>query len=58
MNVLLVYPRNPGSFWSFKHVLSYWVLFWSTLLASPRKLRTAVELSILGYHFRRVASTL
>jgi radical SAM superfamily enzyme YgiQ (UPF0313 family) len=36
----------------------YWALFWSTLLASPRKLRTAVELSILGYHFRKVASNL
>jgi hypothetical protein len=36
----------------------YWMLFWSTLLASPRKLRTAVELSILGYHFRKVASSL
>ena len=36
----------------------YWLLFWHTLLASPRKLRTAVELSILGYHFRKVASRL
>lgn len=36
----------------------YWMLFWSTLFASPRKLRTAVELSILGYHFRKVASSL
>jgi hypothetical protein len=36
----------------------YWMLFWSTLLASPRKLPVAVELSILGYHFRKVASSL
>ncbi len=36
----------------------YWALFWSTLLASPRKLHTAVELSIIGYHFRKVASNL
>jgi radical SAM superfamily enzyme YgiQ (UPF0313 family) len=36
----------------------YWMLFWSTLLASPRKLPAAVELSILGYHFRKVASGL
>ena len=36
----------------------YWMLFWSTLLASPRKLPTAIELSILGYHFRKVASGL
>jgi hypothetical protein len=36
----------------------YWALFWSTLLANPTKLRSAVELSILGYHFRKVASSL
>jgi radical SAM superfamily enzyme YgiQ (UPF0313 family) len=36
----------------------YWALFWSTLLASPRKFRTAVELAILGYHFRKVAERL
>jgi radical SAM superfamily enzyme YgiQ (UPF0313 family) len=36
----------------------YWALFWSTLFACPRKLRSAVELSILGYHFRKVASML
>ncbi len=36
----------------------YWMLIWSTLLASPRKLHAAVELSILGYHFRKVASSL
>ena len=23
MNILLVYPRNPDSFWSFKHVLKF-----------------------------------
>ena len=23
MNVLLVYPRNPESFWSFRHVLRF-----------------------------------
>lgn len=36
----------------------YWMLFWSTLFASPRKFRAAVELSILGYHFRKVADDL
>jgi radical SAM superfamily enzyme YgiQ (UPF0313 family) len=36
----------------------YWLLFWSTLVTCPRKLHAAVELSILGYHFRKVASTL
>jgi radical SAM superfamily enzyme YgiQ (UPF0313 family) len=37
---------------------AYWALVCSTLVASPRKFRTAVELSILGYHFRRVAELL
>ena len=37
---------------------AYWSLFLSTLVASPRKLRSAVELSILGYHFRKVAGDL
>jgi radical SAM superfamily enzyme YgiQ (UPF0313 family) len=36
----------------------YWLLFWSTLVTCPRKLHAAVELSIMGYHFRKVASTL
>lgn len=36
----------------------YWMLFWSTLVTCPRKLHAAVELSIMGYHFRKVASTL
>jgi radical SAM superfamily enzyme YgiQ (UPF0313 family) len=36
----------------------YWLLFWSTLLTCPRKFHTAVELSILGYHFRKVAGSL
>ena len=36
----------------------YWRLFWSTLLGRPRKFHTAMELSILGYHFRRIASRL
>ncbi len=36
----------------------YWMLIGSTLFASPRKLPAAIELSILGYHFRKVASGL
>ena len=36
----------------------YWGLFWTTLLAQPRKFRAAMELSILGHHFRRVANRL
>ena len=38
--------------------LGYWRLFWSTLLASPGKFHTAMELSIIGHHFRRIASRL
>ncbi|MDA8110169.1 MAG: DUF4070 domain-containing protein [Betaproteobacteria bacterium] len=38
--------------------LAYWRLFWSTLLARPRKFRAAMELSILGHHFRRVSRAL
>ena len=37
---------------------AFWGLLWTTLLGSPRKFRTAMELSILGHHFRRVASGL
>jgi radical SAM superfamily enzyme YgiQ (UPF0313 family) len=36
----------------------YWMLFFSTLVVSPRKLHAAVELSILGHHFRKVANSL
>ena len=36
----------------------FWLLLWTTLLASPRKFRAAMELSILGHHFRRVANSL
>jgi radical SAM superfamily enzyme YgiQ (UPF0313 family) len=37
---------------------NYWRLFWSTLLRHPRQLRCAIELAVIGYHFRRVASRL
>jgi len=36
----------------------YWGMFWWTLLSRPRKLQVAMELSILGHHFRRIANTL
>jgi radical SAM superfamily enzyme YgiQ (UPF0313 family) len=36
----------------------YWGLLSTALLASPRKLRAAVELAILGHHFRRIAQSL
>ena len=38
--------------------LAYWWFFWSTLLRRPRKFRTAIELAIVGHHFRRVAAAL
>lgn len=36
----------------------YWRLFMGTLLSRPRQLPNAIELSIVGFHFRRVASAL
>jgi len=37
---------------------SYWRFFWSTLLTRPRQFPQAMELAILGHHFRRVAARL
>ncbi|HUA38463.1 MAG TPA: B12-binding domain-containing radical SAM protein, partial [Candidatus Sulfopaludibacter sp.] len=36
----------------------YWRLFWGTLLRHPRQFPHAMELAILGYHFRCVANSL
>ena len=38
--------------------LGYWRLFVSALLRRPRQFPKAMELAIMGYHFRRVASDL
>ena len=38
--------------------LAYWRLLASTLLRRPRQFHTAMELVVLGYHFRRVAASL
>ena len=37
---------------------AYWGLFWWTLLSRPRKFQSAMELSILGHHFRKIANAL
>jgi radical SAM superfamily enzyme YgiQ (UPF0313 family) len=37
---------------------AYWRLFWSTLLLRPRQFRNAIEMAIVGYHFRRVATAM
>jgi len=37
---------------------NYWRFFWSVLLRRPGHLRCAIELAVIGYHFRRVASRL
>ena len=37
---------------------NYWRFFWSTLLRRPGQLRCAIELAVIGYHFRRVARRL
>ncbi|MGC8830162.1 MAG: B12-binding domain-containing radical SAM protein [Verrucomicrobiia bacterium] len=36
----------------------YWKLFWTTLLTQPAKFRNAIELAIIGLHFRKVAEQL
>ena len=36
----------------------YWRFFLGTLLRRPRQFRYAIELAIIGYHFRRVANLL
>jgi len=38
--------------------VGYWRLFWGTLLRRPRKFPQAIELAIIGYHFRCVARKL
>jgi radical SAM superfamily enzyme YgiQ (UPF0313 family) len=38
--------------------VAFWRLFWSTLLVRPRKFRVAIELAIIGHHFRTVAEQL
>jgi radical SAM superfamily enzyme YgiQ (UPF0313 family) len=38
--------------------VSYWWFFWSTLIRRPRQFPQAIELAILGYHFRLVAQAL
>jgi len=38
--------------------LSYWRCFLGTLVLRPRQLPVAIELAIVGHHFRRVASGL
>jgi len=43
--------RAPGRF-------AFWRLLWGTLITSPRKLQAAMELAIIGHHFRVVAGRL
>ncbi|HVT72836.1 MAG TPA: B12-binding domain-containing radical SAM protein [Lacunisphaera sp.] len=38
--------------------LAYWRFFLGTLVRRPRQFRLAIELAIIGHHFRRVAATL
>jgi hypothetical protein len=37
---------------------AYWRLFLGTLFRRPRQFSNAIELAIVGHHFRRVASSL
>jgi hypothetical protein len=38
--------------------LSYWRFFAGVVCRHPRKFRVAIELAVIGHHFRSVASTL
>ena len=38
--------------------LAYWRLFFTALVRRPRQFPKAMELAIMGYHFRRVARDL
>jgi radical SAM superfamily enzyme YgiQ (UPF0313 family) len=50
------------SFWLlgvwYRGRVAYWRFFWGTLLKRPRQFREAIELAIMGHHFRRVAKGL
>ncbi len=50
------------SFWLlgiwYRGRVAYWRFFWSTLLKRPAQFRAAIELAIMGHHFRRVAKGL
>jgi radical SAM superfamily enzyme YgiQ (UPF0313 family) len=50
------------SFWLlgiwYRGRVAYWKFFWSTLIRRPRQFPRAIELAIVGYHFRRVAKQL
>lgn len=50
------------SFWLlgvwYRGRVPYWRFFWDTLLRRPGQFRSAIELAIIGYHFRRVANGL
>ncbi len=50
------------SFWALgvwhRGRVGYWRLFWGTLIKCPRQFPHAMELAILGHHFRRVARKL
>ncbi len=37
---------------------AYWRLLFTTLLTSPRRFHQAIELAIIGYHFRRLSDLL
>ncbi len=56
------FRRFVKSFWLlgiwYRGRVAYWRFFWSTLLRRPRQFRNAIELAIIGYHFRRVANRL
>jgi radical SAM superfamily enzyme YgiQ (UPF0313 family) len=50
------------SFWLlgiwYRGRVAYWKFFWHTLLRRPHQFPRAIELAIMGHHFRRVAGLL
>jgi len=51
MNVLLIYPEFPDTFWSFKHALKF---IWKRAMAPPLGLITVAALLPKGWHTRLV----
>ena len=58
MNILLIYPEFPDTFWSFNHALAFAgkraALPPLGLLTVAAMLPNAIALAIYGYHFRKI----
>ncbi|MBL7178261.1 MAG: DUF4070 domain-containing protein [Desulfobacteraceae bacterium] len=67
MNVVLIYPEFPDTFWGYKHTLKfirlgvvggerfqYWKLIIWTLVRCPELFPMAIRFAIYGHHFRKI----